>query len=81
MLPLIVIGIRRGLSWESPEESLCDCQLHLDYYSFHWGTFIFDYLLAFGSLGLSGPPATQKYGLFILAFVGVGLLRWVMRLA
>jgi thiamine transporter len=81
MLPLIVIGIRRGLGWGiAGGITFAIVNYILDGYSFHWGTFIFDYLLAFGSLGLSGLAHKHKENMvcFILAFVGVGLLRWVM---
>lgn len=81
MLPLIIIGIRRGVGWGiAGGITFAIVNYIIDGYSFHWGSFIFDYFLAFGALGLSGliHKRKEKMLYFILAFVGVGIIRWVM---
>jgi thiamine transporter len=78
MVPLIILGWRRGLKWAVPAGlafGLIDCLIGG---SFGYGVLsvLFDYVVAFGAVGLAGLFKDKKYGL-VLGTLVASLARFV----
>lgn len=78
MVPLIILGWRRGIKWAVPAGlifGLIDCLIGG---SFGWGVLsvLFDYVVAFGAVGLAGIFKDKKYGL-ILGTITASFARFV----
>jgi len=76
MIPLIIYAIRRGPKWGI----LAGCvfgvlQMLLDGYAFHPLSFLLDYVIAFGILGLAGINKKSNASI-MLCSAGAIVLRW-----
>lgn len=78
MFPIMVIGFRNGLKW-GIIGGVCYAVINfiLDGIYWHAGSIAFDYLIAFGVLGLTGLFNKKTLGNVILGIVVVCLLRYV----
>lgn len=81
MLPLILNGYRNGVKY-GIIGGICYAIINfmLDGFFWHWGSIIFDYLLAFGVLGLTGLfkelGKSKKY--YILGIILVCFIRYIL---
>ncbi len=80
MLPIILIGFRNGTKW-GIIGGLCYAVINffLDGRFWHLGSIFFDYIFAFGVLGLTGlfKKKGQKVGWYVFAIVFVCFLRYL----
>ncbi len=81
-LPLILIGMIVGFPYGLIGGLIYGLvSFFLDGYLIHWGSFFFDYIFAFTSIGIAGGifggKALKNWRYFVLAFVIAFLLRWV----
>ena len=80
MLPIMIIGFRRGVKYGILTGVIYGfLNFIIDGYFLHWGSIIFDYLLAFSVIGLTGLFKNKaKNNIFILLFgiLIVSLMRY-----
>lgn len=81
MLPIIIIGYKNGLFYGVLSGLTYGIiNFLIDGYAFHWGSFAFDYTLAFMSLGLTGiikNAYRNKIVLFNIGILVVGFFRFI----
>lgn len=81
MLPVIIIGYKNGLFYGILSGLTYGIiNFLVDGYAFHWGSFAFDYTLAFMALGLTGViknAYSNKIVLFNIGIIIVGFFRFV----
>ncbi|MGI6378267.1 hypothetical protein GX831_03690 [bacterium] len=80
MLPLIINGYRNGLKWGIISGlAYAVINFALDGYYWHWGSIVFDYLLAFGLLGLTGlfKNLGRRKPIYIFGIIFVCFLRYL----
>lgn len=81
MMPVILNGYRNGAKW-GVISGICYAVINfmIDGFWWHWGSIFFDYLIAFGVLGLSGlfkNKASKQIGWYIGGIVIVCFLRYI----
>lgn len=80
MLPLLINGYRNGLKWGIIGGlGYAVINFMLDGFFWHWGSIIFDYILAFGVLGLTGlfKNSGKKVGVFVFGIIFACFLRYI----
>jgi thiamine transporter len=80
VVPLLLIGLFFGFSWGVLSGVIFGIvNFLLDGYFMHWGSFFFDYILAFGSLGITGlfKNANKSYIKTILAILLACFVRYL----
>ncbi len=81
MLPIMLVGFRHGVRYGFAA-GLCFAVINFifDGLVWHWGSIIFDYLLAFVLLGVTGffKNKANKYWFFLLGILLACTLRYLM---
>lgn len=81
-LPLILIGMIVGFPYGLIGGLIYGLvSFFLDGYLIHWGSFFFDYMFAFMSIGIAGElfgtKALKNWKYFVMAFAAAFLFRWI----
>ena len=80
MLPLLINGYRNGLKWGVIGGiGYAIINFMLDGFFWHWGSIIFDYLLAFGVLGITGlfKKKGSNLGIYVFGIILACFLRYI----
>ena len=80
-LPILIVGYRHGWKYGFVAGvSFAILNFMIDGFYWHWGSIFFDYIFAFGLLGVTGffTKGKKNIFIFVLGIVVAGFLRYIM---